>query len=79
MGKTILNVVPFFGALCTSMLAFQRCIVACTVAKPIPVPMSILVVKKGSKMRRCVSSFIPTPVSVIVSWTPPFLVEKLEG
>ena len=64
------NVAPQPGELCAQMpppLCFK---IPYAVARPSPVPLpAAFVVKNGSKMRACVASSMPTPVSVTEIFT----------
>ena len=64
------NVQPWPGVLSTQMLPPLCFTMPYAVLSPSPVPLPVsFVVKNGSKMRACVSSSIPTPVSLTVSST----------
>ena len=60
-GNTNDTVVPLPTSLATSISALWRWTIPYTIARPSPVPRSPLVVKKGSRHRRRVSSSMPTP------------------
>ncbi len=62
------KVEPCPGALCTEMAPPALVTVACTMARPRPVPSPAdLVVKKGSKIRSWAWASMPQPVSRTVS------------
>ena len=67
-GTRIVKAVPRPGVLRTSIRPLWLCTRPHTVLRPSPVPSSgPLVVKNGSKMRRCVSASMPIPVSLTES------------
>ncbi len=69
-GKYTLKVVPLPGSLYTQMQPALCLTIPYTVESPRPVPLpTSLVVKNGSKMRACVSSSMPTPVSLTANIT----------
>jgi hypothetical protein len=67
-GRRTVNLAPASGTF--SALIDPPCwlTIACTIGKPSPDPLA-LVVKKGSNMRRIASSSIPVPLSSTVSTT----------
>ena len=64
-----MNVVPRPGSLSTRMSPPCRLTIEYAIESPSPEPASPLVEKNGSKMRRRISSDMPTPVSLTVRAT----------